>query len=337
MLLLNLQLLLAGGAAAFSWHDISDYFHHWRWPSFNGWHWPMFPDDLRGKPNLMELAADLNLTVCVDRLTEVGISRVINHEGYFTLFCPTNEAFMRPKFYPGDDTWTDRMRLHVAVGKHNSSDFHNEVVHRTLLDQRDIRINRYTSNQHPLVTANGRPVVEFDHLARNGYLHVISEVMTSVYSRNGSVIGEIERCCPQHSMLLELVDHADFFGKLDHANPVTLLAPLNEAFVKIHPRLMHSLKKNVPLLKKVLSGHVIPGTWYTAGLSTGDKLQSWAGNYISVSKDARGHVRFSGVDTGMTDVTAGNGAVHSVAALIIPPHAKREFRQLVRDIDQLDW
>ena len=39
----------------------------------------------------------------------------------------------------------------------------------------------------------------------------------------------------------------------------------------------------------------------------------------------------------MTDVTAGNGAVHSVAALIIPPHAKREFHQLVRDIDQLDW
>ena len=44
---------------------------------------------------------------------------------------------------------------------------------------------------------------------------------------------------------------------------------------------------------QVLSGHVIPGTWYTAGLSTGDKLQSWAGNYISVRKDARGHVRYS--------------------------------------------
>jgi len=27
-----------------------------------------------------------------------------------------------------------------------------------------------------LMTANGRPVVDFDHIARNGVVHVISEV-----------------------------------------------------------------------------------------------------------------------------------------------------------------
>ena len=45
------------------------------------------------------------------------IDRVLNHEGWFTLFCPTNEGFAREKFYPGEDTMLDKMRMHVARGK----------------------------------------------------------------------------------------------------------------------------------------------------------------------------------------------------------------------------
>jgi len=332
---------LVGGTAALSWSDVTHFvtedvtalLRKLNWLSVSTTAWP---DDLRGKPNLMELAEDLKLTECVKMLKHAGMNELLDHEGFYTVFCPSDEAFRRPRFYPGDVTWTDRMRLHVAKGKHNSSQFHNEEVHRTLLAKRDIRINRYTSLQHPLVTANGCPIVQFDHVARNGFLHVISEVMASVYSRNGSVISEIAKCCPQHSTLIELVSHAGMNDRLDQANPITLLAPLNRAFERIHPELLDHLKQDLPLLKKVLSGHVIPGTWYTAGLGNGDKLKTWAGDFVTVEKDASGHIRFSGAEPGMVDVTAGNGAVHSISSLLIPKSAQPQFNKMLKKIYRMD-
>jgi uncharacterized surface protein with fasciclin (FAS1) repeats len=67
-------------------------------------------------PNLLELAAQLNLTTCIENLQLAKVDRVLNHEGWFTLFCPTNEAFAREKIYPGEDTMVDKMRMHVARG-----------------------------------------------------------------------------------------------------------------------------------------------------------------------------------------------------------------------------
>ena len=47
----------------------------------------------------------------------------------------------------------------------------------------------------------------------------------------------------------------------------------------------------IPYLQ-VLAGHVIPGSWYTAGLFTGDKLKNWNGDFITVDKNQNGEIRF---------------------------------------------
>ena len=65
-----------------------------------------------------------------------------------------------------------------------------------------------------------------------------------------------------------------------------------DLFFRIHPDFLKELKKNKPLLKKVLAGHVIPGSWYTAGLFTGDKLKNWNGDFITVDKNQNGEIRF---------------------------------------------
>ncbi len=46
------------------------------------------------------------------------------------------------------------------------------------------------------------------------------------------------------------------------------------------------------LYLQVLAGHVIPGSWYTAGLFTGDKLKNWNGDFITVDKNQNGEIRF---------------------------------------------
>ena len=76
-------------------------------------------------------------------------------------------------------------------------------------------------------TANGRSIVSVDHMARNGVIHIVNEVMSSVYKRQGSVVSEIDECCPQHSLLLELIKEAKLFDVLDLKGPFTFFAPLN--------------------------------------------------------------------------------------------------------------
>ena len=53
------------------------------------------------------------------------------------------------------------------------------------------------------------------------------QVMSSVYARAGSVVSEIDECCPEHSDLLELIKLSGLYNKLDKEGPFTLLAPNN--------------------------------------------------------------------------------------------------------------
>jgi len=323
-------LFLVGTASALSWQDINSFLQHLH----RIWN-PTIQDadiEVSTTPNLIELADRMNLTTCVQKMKDVGIHRVINHEGWFTVFCPTNEAFAHQKFIPGEDTLTEKMRFHVARGKYNSTKFQNEAVFRSLLSQRDIRINIYSTKKSTMVTANGQPVVSMDHAARNGYLHVISGVMSSIYDRRGSVISEIEQCCPQNAVLIELFKTAGMFDKLDRANPVTFLAPTNGAFTRLHPKFINEMKRNPGLLREILSAHVIPGTWYTAGLQDGDKFKSWAGNFVTIQKDSSGNIRFSNVQTGMTDISASNGVTHVVDSLIIPKKIKNKVKNILKKL-----
>ena len=70
-------------------------------------------------------------------------------------------------------------------------------------------------------------MVSVDHEARNGIIHIIGDVMSSVYKRAGSVVSELDECCPQHSDFIDLVRDSDAFEKLNSEGPFTLLAPTN--------------------------------------------------------------------------------------------------------------
>jgi len=327
-------LLLLGSASALTWTDIGQFFNRLWKPSNSPDLAPESndPDILTQSPNLLELAAQLNLNKCLEKLTEVGINRVLNHEGWFTVFCPTDEAFAKERFYPGQDTLTDKMRIHVARGLYNTSSFENEVVFRSLLSQRKIRINIYSTEKTTIMTANGQPMVSTNHRARNGYIHVISGVMSSIYDRGGSVISEIEDCCPQHSEVVSLIRHAGLYDKMDQTNPITFLAPTNGAFTNLHPHFLIHLKKNMKLLKEVLNAHVIPGTWYSTGLFNGDRLKTWEGNYVVIARGQDGSIKFSDVVAGWTNINANNGVTHVVESVIIPRHLTVEIKQLLRKL-----
>jgi len=320
-------LYVAGKTEAIRWRQLTRIINYWAWGADT--------QGVASHPNLIELAQELNLTTCVNNLKEIGADKLLDHEGWYTLFCPTNEAFNDEKYFPDEETLTNKMRLHVARGLYNSHSFNNEKLLKSMLTKRNIRINIYPQKSG-LVTANGQPVIKSDLRARNGYIHVISGVMTSVYSESETVITEIEHCCPEHSSVIHLAKKAGLYSKINQANPITFLVPTNAAFESLHPKLVSQLEKNITLLRKVLRAHILPGSWYTAGLSQGIKIKSWSGETVDVEMAANDTIRFSGATAFWANMNAVNGVTHVIQSLIIPKSAKKQVDDLLQALRQTD-
>ena len=98
------------------------------------------------------------------------------------------------------------------------------MVLKTLQSKRTVRINVYPNGK---TTANGRVVASPDHRARNGVIHVLDDVMSSVYKRAGSVVSELDECCEDQTDFIGLIRDSGLYEMLDETGPFTLIAPNN--------------------------------------------------------------------------------------------------------------
>lgn len=168
------------------------------------------------------------------------------------------------------------------------------------------------------MTTNGQGVMETDHLATNGVVHVIFSVMDSVYRKPGSVVSQLVESCPNTSTTLRLAFISGLYPILDRTDPITLLAPTNAAWESLPSGFLDFLENNRPLLQKVLLAHALPSTWYSAGTSRGDQIKSMFGSRVLVEKDRQGRVCWGGANTTLGDVAARNGVIQVVDKVILP-------------------
>lgn len=169
----------------------------------------------------------------------------INFSGHFTLFAPTNEAFENIPKWASQLPLKEVLRLHVARGLIYTKDIKNDLLVRSLLPKRDIRLNLYKVNplkvsiltnykyclfshkDGKVITANGARVCPVDNKAHNGVLHIIDRVLVSLYEREGTIAKELPRC-PIFKSLTKLLGVADLTDALNGAGPLTLFAPTDE-------------------------------------------------------------------------------------------------------------
>ena len=121
--------------------------------------------------------------------------------------------------------WLDQLQQkNIGQGDVASTAFVNEMVLKTLQSKRTVRINVYPNGK---TTANGRVVASPDHRARNGVIHVLDDVMSSVYKRAGSVVSELDECCEDQTDFIGLIRDSGLYEMLDETGPFTLIAPNN--------------------------------------------------------------------------------------------------------------
>lgn len=128
--------------------------------------------------------------------------------------------------------------------------------------------------------------------------------------------------------VVSLVKMAGLVDTLKSEGPFTVFAPDNDAFAKLPAATVADLQKpeNVDTLKKILTYHVVPGTYTSASLKVmaekGETLTSVEGETLSFKLDG-GNVWVVDASGGTSkvetaDVISSNGVTHVVDSVLMP-------------------
>ena len=123
------------------------------------------------------------------------------------------------------------------------------------------------------------------------------------------------------STLNAALEAAELDAVLDAEGSYTVFAPTNAAFDALPEGTVEALLENVPKLTKILQQHVIARELSSTEVLAESKLTSLFGQDLAI--DAEG-VTIGGVKISSTDISASNGVVHVIDAVLIPRNIVEE-------------
>lgn len=122
-----------------------------------------------------------------------------------------------------------------------------------------------------------------------------------------------------HSTLVTALKAADYVRSLQNAGPFTVFAPTNAAFSKLPKGTLDNLVKpeSKEALQNILKYHVAVSVYDTRMMKEGMKLGvANGGNVVFHVKDGKTYVNDAQI---VASVRAGNGIVHVVDGVLLPP------------------
>lgn len=124
---------------------------------------------------------------------------------------------------------------------------------------------------------------------------------------------------PDHTTLVAAVQAADLENVLVNAVPLIVFAPTNEAFAALPEGTVENLLKpeNKAALQNILKHHVTPGKYDKEFLKKFKKLGQ--ANDQNTTVEVKGDDVYVGGAKILGSVSAGNGIVHVVDKVILPP------------------
>ena len=137
--------------------------------------------------------------------------------------------------------------------------------------------------------------------------------------QNAQNVVALAKATPDLSTLVTAVSTAELVKTLQGEGPFTVFAPTNAAFEKLGDDQLQSLlePESRDQLTKILTYHVVPGTLTAADLSDGQKLETVAGETLTVKVDGD-KVMVGDATVVKPDVEASNGVVHVIDSVLTP-------------------
>lgn len=124
----------------------------------------------------------------------------------------------------------------------------------------------------------------------------------------------------EFSTLLSVLDTTGLTETLTEQGPFTVFAPSNAAFEALPPSVIDGLLANPPILAQLLQYHVTRGRYLAADLAVVQPA-TVNGRLLTITQSGEGLAVNDALVTS-TDLVAGNGIVHAIDRILVPPLAE---------------
>lgn len=266
--------------------------------------------------------ANPNFSILVDALNRAGLAETLDQNGSYTVFAPTNDAFMdfldANGFESLNDvpvaTLTQVLLNHVVSGTNLSSGLTTGYI-KTLAKGSASSTNTLSMfiNTTSGVRLNGvSSVITADIMADNGVIHVVDAVIglpTIVTHATAN---------PNFSTLASLLTQQELVGTLNGtaSSPFTVFAPLNSAFDTATLNLYSGLSSSQKTA--VLTYHVIAGANVLSNAIPSGPITTLETGTFTISGTVITDEQSRATNIVATDVQASNGVIHAVNQVLLP-------------------
>lgn len=253
---------------------------------------------------------------------QADLAGALSGEGPFTVFAPTDAAFttlIEALEITTDDllalpNLADILLYHVVQASAASSSLSDGQMVTTMLGS-DVTI----SIMDGTVMVNDATVTVADIAADNGIVHVIDAVLLPPTPETNTVVDVIVNS-EDHTLLEAAVGAAGLVDALNAEGPFTVFAPTDAAITALVEALEITAEDLLALdgLGDILLYHVVNATALSTDLEDGQAVTTLLGEDVTISI-MDGTVMVNEATVTVADISADNGVVHVIDAVLLPP------------------
>lgn len=143
---------------------------------------------------------------------------------------------------------------------------------------------------------------------------------TPALAQGDGTVLDVAAETPEFSTLVNVLDAAGLTETLRGDGPFTIFAPTNEAFARLPEGELDALLADRSVLARILSYHVVPGSFTTADISadmTG--FTTLTGDELPITQEGVGDAAVTAVN-----IPASNGVVFAIDTVLTPPEVSAE-------------
>jgi uncharacterized surface protein with fasciclin (FAS1) repeats len=279
--------------------------------------------------NIIELAQSTGVhNILVKAIQKAGLVDILNGEGPFTVFAPTDTAFRKAEITLDkidtldSDTLKKTLLYHVYSGKLLSKDIKNGLVIEMVSGENAVFSKSYDTYGTYVCKLQNAKITGDDNKASNGVIHVIDKILSPSTQKN---LIELAQSTGVHNILVEAIKKAGLVDILNGEGPFTVFAPTDTAFKNAAITLDNLDTFDRDTLKKTLLYHVYVGKVISTDIMDGSVIEMASGENAVFSKSYY-TIKLQNAKITGPDNEASNGVIH-VIDKILSATAKKNLTQ----------
>jgi transforming growth factor-beta-induced protein len=270
----------------------------------------------------------------ISAITENGLLDTLAGDAPYTVFAPTNDAFLLAQSdMPAD--MLSVLQMHIVPGRVTVEELGNRlaVSRRAIgtLETLGGATITYQLSADGTIILNGQGISSFttDVLVDNGVIHYIGNVMLP---QREDTVTEFIRTSTDFTILERALEATNMATTLEGEGLFTVFAPTDDAFTDLADRLnitVDELLSDTEALTTILQFHVLDGSFSTSDMVTAFggqadnvlELATLSGEELTLQATAENELILNGqgINVFLPDVVITNGLIQGIGGVMIPP------------------